>query len=264
MTVDSRLMKLSVVIPVHNEEECVARTATAVAEALTRESIQYELVLVDDHSTDGTNAVLAGLADAHTAMRPVQNTGRPGFGYAVRCGLANATGDAVCIVMADASDDPMDVVAYYRKLQSGYECVFGSRFMHGAKVVDYPIVKYLLNRIVNTGIRLLFGISLNDTTNAFKAYKREVIDGLQPLLSAHFNLTVELPLKAIVRGYSYTVIPIHWYNRTTGVAKLKLKEMGSRYLFIVLYALLEKWLSKGDYRRVDRRSYDPSGGQNFP
>ena len=109
--------------------------------------------------------------------------------------------------------------------------------------------KLVINRIANWFIQLIFRMPYNDTTNAFKIYRREVIEGIQPILSQHFNLTVELPLKAIVRGYSYSVIPMRWYNRTTGVSKLKLKEMGSRYLFIVLYIWLEKHLSRGDYHR---------------
>jgi dolichol-phosphate mannosyltransferase len=83
---------------------------------------------------------------------------------------------------------------------------------------------------------------------------KEVIEGISPLLSHHFNLTVEMPLKAIVRGYSYTTIPITWRNRTAGVSKLKLKEMGSRYLFIVLSIWLEKHLSRGDYKRKQKKN----------
>jgi dolichol-phosphate mannosyltransferase len=159
------------------------------------------------------------------------------------------TGDAVVVMMADESDDCRDVVRYWSLLNQGWECVFGSRFLPGGGVVDYPRVKLMLNRLVNVFIRVLFRISLNDTTNAFKAYRRTVIDGCRPIIAPHFNLTVELPLKAIVRGYSWTVIPITWRNRRTGEAKLKIKEMGSRYLFIILYAWLEKYFSRGDYRR---------------
>ena len=74
-----------------------------------------------------------------------------------------------------------------------------------------------------------------------------MIEGCRPFLSPHFNLTVELPLKAIVRGYTWTVIPITWRNRRTGRPKLKIKEMGSRYFFICLYVWLEKYFSRGDY-----------------
>jgi dolichol-phosphate mannosyltransferase len=76
-----------------------------------------------------------------------------------------------------------------------------------------------------------------------------VIDGCKPFIAPHFNFTVELPLKAIVRGYSWTIIPITWRNRLAGKAKLKIKEMGSRYLFICLYVWLEKHLTRGDYKK---------------
>jgi len=182
-------------------------------------------------------------------VRLVENRGRHGFGMAVRAGLQEVTGDAVAIVMADGSDSPDDVLIYYRMLQDGHDCVFGSRFIPGAKVLDYPAHKLAINRLANWFIRMLFRLDYSDTTNAFKCYRREVIKGVQPNLSPHFNITVELPLKAQVRGYTHAVVPINWYNRATGVSKLKIKEMGSRYLFIVLYVWLEKKLSRGDYRR---------------
>jgi dolichol-phosphate mannosyltransferase len=178
----------------------------------------------------------------------------------VRAGLDAFAGDVVAIVMADGSDDPDDLVRYYRVLEEGYDCAFGSRFVRGSAVHDYPKVKLALNRFVNSGIRLLFRSGYNDTTNAFKAYRREVIDTVQPLLSNHFNLTVELPLKAIARGHSYKVIPISWSNRKSGESKLSLQEMGSRYAFIVLYVLLERHLSRGDYRR-DESAASVSPGQ---
>ena len=244
---------LSVVIPAHNEAEGITPTLHAFAARLREAAVPFEFVVVDDHSTDGTAAVLAGLRADIPELRCVANPRAGGFGHAVMAGLEAFSGDAVAIVMADASDDPADLVTYYRALQEGYDCVFGSRFMAGANVIDYPTHKLLMNRLANTFIRLLFGLRLNDVTNAFKCYRREVIAGCSPLLSKHFNLTVELPLKAIVRGYSYTVVPINWYNRTTGVSKLKIKEMGSRYLFIVLYVWLEKLLARGDYRRPPDR-----------
>lgn len=244
-----RPLTLSLVIPAHNEADGIAPTLRAFAGRLRSEAIPFELVVVDDHSTDGTAAVLASLRDELPELRRVENPRSGGFGHAVLAGLEQFTGDAVCIVMADASDDPADVVTYYRRLLDGYDCVFGSRFVRGATVVDYPRHKLLLNRMANLFIRVLFRLQLNDTTNAFKCYRREVIAGCQPLLSKHFNLTVELPLKAIVRGYSYTVVPINWYNRTTGVSKLKIKEMGSRYLFIIIYCFIEKWLVSKDYQK---------------
>jgi dolichol-phosphate mannosyltransferase len=242
-------MKLSVVIPAHNEEGCLSETVSQVVTVLQRESIPHEVLIINDNSTDRTLPLCQQLSRTHSTVRFINNEPPNGFGFAVRRGLAEFSGDAVAIVMADASDDPEDLVAGYHKLHQGYDCVFGSRFVKGGKVIDYPAHKLLVNRLANWFIKVIFRLRYNDTTNAFKLYRREVIEGIQPILSHHFNLTVELPLKAVVRGFSFAVIPIRWYNRTTGVSKLKIKEMGSRYLFIVLYIWLEKHLSRGDYHR---------------
>jgi dolichol-phosphate mannosyltransferase len=244
---------LSVVIPAHNESGNIAATCRTLVEAFARERIRdYEVLVVDDGSTDGTGDILRDLAARFPEVRHVDNPPPHGFGMAVRRGLSSFRGEAVCLVMADLSDSPDDVVAYYRKLREGWECVFGSRFMRGGRTCDYPLHKLILNRLANHFIKRLFRIEHDDFTNAFKAYRREVIDGVQPILAKHFNLTVELPLKAMVRGYTWCRVPISWRNRTSGVSKLRIKEMGSRYLFIVLYVWLEKALSKGDYRRTDR------------
>lgn len=240
---------LSVVVPAHNEEGNLTATVAALVETLEREGIDHEIVVVNDHSTDGTKAVARTLQPRFPTLRCVDNRLPNGFGFAVRYGLSVMRGEAVAIVMADGSDIPEDVVRYWRKLQEGYDCVFGSRFIRGAEVVDYPIHKLLLNRMANFVIQVLFFHGLNDTTNAFKCYRREVIAGVHPILSNHFNLTIELPLKAVIRGYAYAVIPISWRNRKVGISKLKIREMGSRYMFIMLYCLFEKLLSRGDYWR---------------
>jgi len=244
-------MKLSVVIPAHNEVDSIGETIESVVTELEREGIEHEILVVDDASGDGTVDVVEAIAQRNPNVRCVRSHNPPGFGHAVRAGLELYSGDAVAIMMADLSDSPQDLVRYHRVLEAGYDCAFGTRFGSGGSTVDYPLVKLLLNRMVNAGIRLLFRHGYNDTTNAFKAYRRSVIDQLDPLLSNHFNLTVELPLKAIVRGFSYAIVPITWRNRRHGESKLDLREMGSRYLFIILYVWLEHHLSRGDYRRRD-------------
>lgn len=242
-------MKLSVVIPAHDEADSIASTVTSVAETLTGAGIDHEILVVDDHSTDGTAEIVERIAREGPGVRLVRSTYKPGYGFTVRAGLDNFTGDAVAIVMGDSSDDPEDLVRYHRVLEDGYDCAFGSRFVHGARVHSYPFAKLVLNRTANRFIQGLFRHGYNDTTNAFKAYRRNVIETVQPLLSNHFNLTVEIPLKAVIRGHSYGIIPVSWRGRTTGTSKLGLQEMGSRYLFIVLHVFLEHHLSRGDYRR---------------
>jgi dolichol-phosphate mannosyltransferase len=253
-------LKLSVVIPAHNEEASIEETVERIRRALADEGVDYELVVVDDGSGDRTAAIVGELAEKDERVLCVSSPYRNGYGFAVRAGLARYSGDAVAIVMADGSDSPEDLVSYHRLLLAGYDCAFGSRFMRGGSTHGYPLLKLVLNRVVNFGIRVMFSHGYNDTTNAFKAYRREVIDNIQPLISQHFNLTVEMPLKAIVRGHSYAITPISWRNRTEGASKLSIKEMGSRYLFIILYVFLEHHLSRGDYRRHDARgATEPHG-----
>ena len=247
--IPSPLTLYSIVIPAYNEEESLPHTVRDLHAAMVREGIPHEIVVVDDSSRDGTWAVLEKLKQTVPTLAPVRNQAPNGFGRAVACGLRRMKGDACTIMMADASDSPDDAVHYWRLLNEGWECVFGSRFVKGGKVVDYPRFKLFVNRVANFLVRVGFNIALNDTTNAFKAYRRTVIEGCQPFLSPHFNLTVEIPLKAIVRGYTWTVIPITWRNRKHGVAKLKISEMGSRYFFICAYVWLEKYFSRGDYRK---------------
>lgn len=244
-------MKLSVVIPAHNEAESIGETVACTVDELERAQIDYEVVVVDDASGDRTGEVVRKIAEQNPNVVCFRSPVPPGFGHAVRAGLERYTGDAVAIMMADLSDSPKDLVLYYRVLEQGYDCAFGTRFGPGGSTHGYPRLKLVLNRIVNAGIRFLFQHGYNDTTNAFKAYRREVVDQLQPLLSNHFNLTVEMPLKAVVRGFSYAVVPVTWTNRRYGTSKLRLQEMGSRYLFIVLYVWLEAHLSRGDYQRKD-------------
>jgi dolichol-phosphate mannosyltransferase len=238
-----------VVIPAHNEERSIASTVEHLYLELRLCDVPHEIIVVNDGSTDCTWQRLLDLSGHIPTLKPVQNQTEHGFGRAVCKGFDSMSGDAVVVMMADESDDCRDVVRYWNLLNEGWDAVFGSRFIKGGGVIDYPLMKRWLNRMGNLFIRVMFGIKLNDTTNAFKAYRAAVIEGCRPLLAPHFNLTVELPLKTIVRGYSWTVTPITWRNRRTGLSKLAIREMGSRYLFICLYVWLEKYFSHGDYKK---------------
>ena len=244
-------MKLSVVIPAYNEEESIGETLRTLHAALVRAGIDHEIVVTNDNSKDGTLAQLMALAQEIPTLTYYTNPGPNGFGYAVRYGLERYSGDCVAVMMADLSDDPADLVHFYHKLLEGYDCVFGSRWIKGGRVVDYPAHKKTLNRVANTIVRMVFRLRYNDCTNAFKLYRRSTMDGLKPFLSPHFNLTLELPLKAIVRGYTYAVLPNSWTNRKYGESKLKIKEMGSRYFFILIYCLIEKYFSRGDFKKAN-------------
>lgn len=242
-------MKLSVVIPAYNEELSLRETIITLYATLVKENIPHEIFVTNDASTDKTDEILKETSGQVPTLRFETNQGPNGFGYAVRFGLERVSGDCIAVMMADLSDSPDDLVRFYHTLLEGYDCVFGTRFSRGGKALHYPLFKLVLNRFVNWGVRATFRHGYDDTTNAFKLYRKEVIQGLKPFLSPHFNLTLELPLKAYIRGYSFAIVGNSWQNRKYGKSKLRLKEMGSRYFFIFLYCLIEKYFSRGDFKR---------------
>jgi dolichol-phosphate mannosyltransferase len=236
-------VKLSVVMPAHNEEDSTAKVVGSLIQTLTAEEIDHEVLVVNDNSTDETEAVLQDLQRLYPTLRYINNEPPHGFGLAIRKGLEHFSGDAVAIVMGDGSDNPKDVVQCFRKLNEGYECIFGSRFIKGGRVTNYPPHKLLLNRLGNYLIRVLFNLDYNDVTNGFKLYTREVIEACQPLISKHFNINIELPLKAIAQGYKYAVVPISYTDRTAGISKFKIKEISIPYLLTLVYIYLERYFS---------------------
>ena len=241
-------MKLSVIIPACNEEALIKKVVLDILEDLKRESILNEIIIVDDNSSDSMPQIADRLASEYDNIRVIHRKPPNGIGRAIKEGIDDVKGDAIVTVMGDASDDPKDIVRYFRKIEEGYDCVFGSRFVKGAVVSDYPFHKLILNRLANTFLQVLFFTGHNDLTNAFKAYKREVIESMKPIESLYFNITVELPLKALVRGYKAASIPINWYGRESGVSKFSIRSLGRRYLYTSLYIWLQKMLIRDDIR----------------
>jgi len=236
----------SIVVPAYNEEMNIPETIQQLGEALRGAGIPFELIVVNDNSKDRTPEAVAGIRGAFPEVKLVNNASPGGFGRAVRCGLSHVSGDVVALVMADLSDLPDDVVACYRKIEEGYDCVFGSRFIRGSKVSAYPPVKLCANRIGNHIIRLMFLSRHNDLTNAFKVYRRHVIESISPLRAAHFNITIEMSLSALIRGYRIATVPVSWCGRTWGQSKLRLHEMGRRYLCTLLKIWFERLLIRDD------------------
>lgn len=236
----------SIIVPAYNEEKNVVPTISALADRLRAEEIPFELLIVDDNSTDATSMVVTEAQHDYPEIRLVHNGPPSGLGRAIRQGLRDYSGDVAAVVMADMSDDPRDVVACYRMIEEGYDAVFGSRFSKGSKVTSYPPLKWLVNRVVNRVMQLMFLTHHNDLTNAFKVYRRHVIDGIGPLHAAHFNITIEMSLSTLARQYSVGSIPISWSGRTWGSSNLKLKEMGRRYLCTLLKIWFERMLIQDD------------------
>lgn len=232
----------SIVIPAYNEEKNILPTIAKLAGELRAEQIPFELVIVNDNSRDNTPTVVEAAKGDYPEIHLVHNTPPGGLGRAVRFGLKHFTGDVVAVVMADLSDDPKDVVRCYRKIEEGYDCAFGSRFIRGSRVTQYPRVKLFFNRLGNAVIRIMFTTRHNDLTNAFKVYRRHVIEAIEPLYACHFNITIEMSLSALIRGFTIATIPINWSGRTWGQSNLRLRQMGRRYLCTLLKIWFERVL----------------------
>jgi len=239
-------MKLSVIIPAYNEEQNIGKCLEEVQSALGKERIPYEIIVVNDNSTDGTAEVVLEKMKTDSAIRLENRTLPGGFGRAIRSGLSVVQGDVVIIYMADLSDDPKNVIDYYRKIEEGYDCVFGSRFIRGSHVENYPRFKMFVNRIVNTVMKYMFWTRFNDLTNAFKAYRVEVIEDCGPYHASHFNITLEMSLGALIRKYNIAEVPINWYGRTWGCSNLRIREMGRKYLSTLLMMFFQRILVADD------------------
>ena len=258
-SVETQSPELSVVLPAYNEEANIGACVEDLLGCLVgQHGIRVEVIVVNDNSVDGTEGEVLKLAEAWPGhVRLIRRRPPGGFGRALRTGLEYVRGDVVIIYMADRSDHPEDALAYYRKIQSGYDCVFGSRFIKGAAVHHYPKIKLLVNRIVNKSIQWMFWTDMNDLTNAFKAYRREVLQTCGPYKACHFNITLEMSLSALIGGYRIAQIPIGWEGRTWGSSNLRMGEMGRRYLCTLLMLFFQRILMSDDVRseRLGRATF---------
>ena len=228
---------LSIIVPVRDESDSLESLMKYFLKSLS--NFEYEVLIVNDYSKDDTLEKAKNLFKEKN-FRVFDNK-KKGLGGAINLGIKVAAGSYIAIMMADQSDDIKDLIKYKSIINSGdYDAVLGSRFMKESKVLNYPIQKFFLNRIFNYFVGLIFWNSYNDYTNAFKIYKKKTLDEISPLISESFNIFLEIPLKIISRKYKYKIIPINWTGRTKGVSKFKIKELGSKYLFTLIYCFIEK------------------------
>ena len=229
---------LSIIVPVRNETDIIHEVFDYFSSNL--KNINYEVLIINDFSNDDTLEKSKSLAIKYTNFK-ILNNKKKGLGGAVNLGIREASGDNISIMMADLSDDINDLIKYNELItQNNYDAILGSRFMKESKVKEYPIKKLILNRIFNLFVSLIFFNKYNDFTNAFKIYKKSALIEIMPLISESFNIFLEIPLKIISRDYRYKVISINWVGRKKGKSKFKIKELGAKYLFTLIYCFIEK------------------------
>ena len=236
------MMSLSIIIPTFNEVKQLKYTIKKL-QSLKKKIKEYELIFIDDFSNDGSYQQLVLFKKKDSRIKIFKNI-KKGLGSAIKVGIKKSKKKYVCIFMCDLSDDVNDIYKYYKAINDNkkLDAVFGTRFDKNSKVINYPFFKLMLNRIANNVIKILFLSNYNDFTNAFKIYKKKVLLKLFPIVSENFNIFLELPLKIITRKLNYKIIPINWYGRKIGESKFKIKEIGSKYVYILLYCFIEKIL----------------------
>ena len=230
---------LSILIPVRNESDNLDEIHNSFSKELSE--INYEVLLINDFSEDDTLNKAQKLFSQSKRFK-VFNNNKKGLGGAINLGIKESSGSHIVIMMADQSDDFGDLINYVNLMNNkeNYDAILGSRFLKESKVMNYPIQKLILNRIFNYFVGLVFWNKYNDYTNAFKIYKRRTLLEISPLISESFNIFLEMPLKIISRNYKYKIIPIKWTGRIKGSSKFKIKELGAKYLFTLIYCFIEK------------------------
>jgi dolichol-phosphate mannosyltransferase len=233
---------LTILIPVRNEKENVHIITEEIQKKI--DNPNFEILFINDFSEDSTKEELEKICKLNQKVVYFDNN-RKGLGGAMDLGFQKSKGKYICIFMCDSSDTVEDLNRYYDEIvKKDLDAVLGSRFIRGGKIVDYPYIKLVFNRIGNLMAKFLLWTDLNDFTNGFKIYKKDTLLNLYPLVSEDFNIFFELPIKTITRGFKYSIIPVSYYNRKVGVAKFKIEELGSKYVFTLIYCFFEKILLK--------------------
>lgn len=228
---------LSIVIPAMNEEGTIRPVVTGYIEDLRKARIPFEVVIVNDVATDNTGAVLEALTGELQELRAFNRRDGDGYGSAVALGIEKSRGEYVVISSADACNGSDDVVRYYESLERGNDAVFGSRFMRGGSVRDYPRFKLVVNRASNQLLRVLFGFKFNDYTDGFKGYRKSLLEKCKPFFSTKFNITIELSLKAILLTDKIEQVPTNWSGRHWGASKLSILKVLRYYVASLLFVL---------------------------
>jgi len=230
-------MELCILIPAKNEALSLPSTISDLCSALMP-GIKFNILVVNDHSDDDTKRTLLIISQTNKHVFFVDNQFGSGVGNAIRCGLEHWKGDAVVIVMADASDDPTDILSSFNTLVEGnYDCVFGSRWIKGGKVEGYPLNKLILNRMFNNLVKIITRQDYNDFTNLFKMYSRNAINAIKPIDSPGFSIGLEMSMKSFSKNLSIGVVPISWKQRTQGESKLNLLKNMRLFTFTFIKCL---------------------------
>jgi glycosyltransferase involved in cell wall biosynthesis len=229
-------MKLSIIVPAHNEEDNIAEVIKKIEEVI---SLDHELVVVNDHSTDATRAIVEDIVHRYSNVRVVDNKDAPGFANAIKAGFKNIQTDVVVLVMADLCDDLNIILEMYNKIDSGYDIVCGARYIKGGARLGGSRLKAFFSFFVSWSLYYLLGLPTHDIANAFKMYRKKVIDKID-IKAKSFEISMEIPLKGYYLGFKMTEVPTVWRERTKGKSNFKMFKLLPNYLRFYIWAILKR------------------------
>ena len=241
-------MKISFIIPFHNEEKNAGPMIEQVVKYAQKMKWNFEIIPVNDRSSDTTKEVLKTYAKKWKSVKPIERKEigeTPGntMGKALLEGTRKSTGEIIIWTMGDLADEPATYRAIVDKINKGYDMVFGSRYMPGGSWGNLDKVKALLSSWGTRLAQLLFGVPVHDITNAFRGFRKDLIQHIT-LASSGFSISPEFAIKAHLAGYRLGQVPTVYYNRKEGVSSFKLWRMAITYLGVFMILLQDRLRGK--------------------
>lgn len=203
---------------------------------IKKNNLDAQIVLVDDNSNDSTSEICDAFQKKYENILAIHRINNSGMGNALIEGTKKASGSVIVWVMADLSDDLNTIPKFLKKIEDGYDLVFGSRYMKGGSSGDIPYMKALFSRNFTNLTRIFMGINVHDITNAFRAFKKELLENIH-LESTDFAISPEFAIKAKIKGFKLGEVPTKYFNRKLGRTKFKMLKMGIRYVSLFKYRL---------------------------
>lgn len=223
------------VVPVYNEGPNITR---AIEELYAQVLLPKRVLVVYDFDEDNTVPVVRGLEASHPGLSLVKNTLGRGVLNAIRAGIVTSRAEVVIITMADLSDDVSVVPRMVELIRTGHaDVVCASRYMEGGQQIGGPRFKKALSRLAGVSLYALGALPIHDATNAFRAYRREVLERHPIESTGGFEYSLELTAKAHASGYRIVEVPSTWRDRSAGKSRFKLRAWLPKYLRWYVYAL---------------------------
>ena len=203
-------MKLSIIIPVYNEENYIEQVISEVRNALPDLNLKKEIIIVDDCSNDKTGKILNRFKNVRD-FKIISLPDNKGKGYAIRKGFQRATGDIILIQDADLEYSVRDYPALLKPLlENKADIVYGSRFK--GKIEDMKWQNFLANKILTLMTNILYGLNITDLLTAYKLFRREKIKSIK-FKSKRFEFCPEITAKLAKRGFKIVEVPISYKAR---------------------------------------------------